>query len=126
MSLSIEECLKIMEECSEEFYKKRDTHSFEDILNLYISDHNMYIKTLSMCKCCERHQQNRPTHSSCEQPEWNLEHDTNIYKNKCTCPCRHYIRTICSAYHNKKRKVDVSSSKGSCFRSQCEFRCNCK
>lgn len=130
MALSIEECLKNMEKFAEKFYEKRDTHSFEDILNLYIFDFNKYIKALSMCTCCERHQQNRPTHLVNPHEQQEMVYNTCVDKNECTCTCRHYIRILCRANYEKPNKLEKSSSSsggaGCCFRSQCEFRCNCK
>jgi len=128
MALSTEECLNIMEEYSQEFSEKYTTHSFEDILNLYSVDFNTYIKALVACNCCERHKLN----TSCDLVNSYQQQKTPfryVDKNECTCPCRHYIRALCRAYYENQDSYKKSSSSTNvdcCFRSQCEFRCNCK
>tara|TARA_B100000035_G_C20736234_1_gene437731 strand:+ start:123 stop:539 length:417 start_codon:yes stop_codon:yes gene_type:complete len=61
------------------FYKNRILNR-QDVLN-----------TLSACKCCERHQKNKPSVLS----KWE---DTTIPSSQytpCKCSCRHLSRWIC-------------------------------
>lgn len=64
-----------------------------DSLYFNVTDPNKYIKILSECKCCERHQRERPT---CLYL-WKDTHfnGTNLTAGECSCPCRHYARFIC-------------------------------
>lgn len=51
------------------------------------------LTTLNSCKCCKRHQINKPY----ELVHW-IENQTNLNttQNKnCNCPCRHLARFIC-------------------------------
>ncbi len=61
------------------FYKNRILNR-QDVLN-----------TLSACKCCERHQINKPSVlSKWEETTISLSHYT-----PCNCSCRHLSRWIC-------------------------------
>jgi hypothetical protein len=125
MSLFAENVIEILDQLKKNYHTNNKYSSFESILNKELLNADKCIKSLSMCKCCERHQQNRPQHLQ----RWlELEfHNTQLTDNDCKCPCRHYSRHICRACYkqDKSDKQDKSLSKGSCFRSQCEFRCNC-
>ena len=61
-----------------------------------------YVKNLSHCKCCERHQEKKPkTLTDRFQYPMNPK-DENFYDNKnfCSCTCRHISRALCFVYHN--------------------------
>jgi|TARA_B100000768_G_C11064964_1_gene284138 hypothetical protein len=51
------------------------------------------LTTLSACKCCPRHQKNKPTTLK-KWFEINKE-TTEIQWHQCKCSCRHYSRWIC-------------------------------
>jgi len=49
------------------------------------------LSTFTACKCCERHQQNKPDGSSVwEETEFNWREKAN-----CNCECRHLSRFLC-------------------------------
>lgn len=48
------------------------------------------ISTFTACKCCERHQQNKPDGSSVWQ-----ETNFNWRESNCKCECRHLSRFLC-------------------------------
>jgi hypothetical protein len=48
-----------------------------------------YLKDLSQCTCCERHQMNRP---SCIEDK--KTYVSNGLSNNCDCACRHFSRII--------------------------------
>ena len=129
MALSTKNVIEILDQLKKDYHTNNKYSSFESILNEELSNADKFVKRLSMCKCCERHQQNRPQHlQQWLEPEFS---NTQLNKddNDCKCQCRHYSRHICRACYqekSKKSKPDVSLSKVSCFRSQCEFRCNCQ
>ena len=50
-----------------------------------------YLSKLSECKCCDRHQKNRPCNIT-DFKEYDWTGDNNSYE--CNCACRHYSRTI--------------------------------
>jgi len=59
-----------------------------------------YLVELSKCRCCERHQTNRPCNIN-ELKEYpsnggsSVDKHENMFMNGiCRCPCRHYCRTI--------------------------------
>lgn len=53
---------------------------------------NDVLKTFASCKCCERHQINKPTVLA-------MWHDIEVTRYRqerfCLCPCRHLSRWIC-------------------------------
>ena len=63
-----------------------------------------YFSKLSECKCCDRHQKNRPCNiTDYKKYEFNGCSDAKINAcNECNCACRHYSRQI--AYEFSKSK----------------------
>jgi len=59
-----------------------------------ILDQSSVLTTLNACKCCERHQINKPKNLSyVDDSHWG---QYNLYKtNNCKCNCRHLSRFIC-------------------------------
>ena len=57
------------------------------------------IKKCSECKCCERHQKNRP--DSLEWCEYNGQCQGNQYEYECNCKCRSFSRWVCRAYRDE-------------------------
>ncbi len=54
------------------------------------------LDTLVLCKCCERHNINKPT----TMIPW-IELDFNITQDKpCNCSCRHVARFICRQFED--------------------------
>jgi len=129
--MTLIDCLQKLEDIAIVYDNTSENYDkFEDVLNEYIMDHNLYIQTLLTCKCCDRHQENKPEYlQELINPHFN---NTQLNESHCRCPCRHYSRAICRAYykkqnhdHDQKQKTQKSDQSGLCFRSQCEFRCNC-
>ena len=61
-----------------------------------------YVANLSHCKCCSRHQINKPK-SLTDRFQYPMnEKDENFYfdANICKCTCRHISRALCFVYHN--------------------------
>lgn len=55
------------------------------------------IKELNECKCCERHQINKPT----QLENWlEIEKEQFAQYYDCDCDCRHRARWICRNYFN--------------------------
>ena len=63
-----------------------------------------YLSELSECRCCERHQKNRPCNITDDKVyDLNGPSKKKINAcNKCNCACRHYSRHI--AYEFSKSK----------------------
>lgn len=54
----------------------------------------------SECKCCIRHNTNKPHHLA---PWIDTPFNTGeINRLECKCPCRHNARFICRIFNNKK------------------------
>jgi hypothetical protein len=60
------------------------------------SSHEKFTKMITelrQCKCCERHQTNRPTtFAPLEETQFKPPQSK---MNECNCTCRHIIRMIC-------------------------------
>ena len=72
--------------------------AFEDIIlnNMSKCEREQMIILLNTCKCCDRHQVNRPTYTHYKNgliPHYSL----STSDSKCKCPCRHICRFICRA-----------------------------
>ena len=71
------------------------------IISGYIDDFQRYVKALHKCKCCARHQINKP--EEYYDMEWDMEPDRPAQSehglvpkhNSCQCPCRHMARFCC-------------------------------
>ena len=67
------------------------------ILNIYNKNHyilcNEILNTMNLCKCCARHQINKP--NKLEPWEELPFQFTHINNNECFCSCRHISRMIC-------------------------------
>ena len=55
-------------------------------------DYNHIFSTLLSCNCCERHQQNKPSHIGCE-----MNYPISLINQECNCSCRFICRRICEA-----------------------------
>lgn len=49
------------------------------------------LATLNACKCCEKHQINKPSTIK----KWNETEFHGTQQTYCNCPCRHLARFIC-------------------------------
>jgi hypothetical protein len=68
--------------------------SFMSFLKFKLPDKETIVDILSHCKCCERHQKNKPSHIN----DWKLNFmPKESEENTCKCICRHYSRMICSS-----------------------------
>ena len=72
---------------------------FESVILKYINDPEHFIKTLSKCKCCKRH--------NCRKPKHLQDYDyldnmiLQFSYTDCKCPCRHASRFIFKAFNNQ-------------------------
>ena len=60
------------------------------------------LRNLSMCKCCDRHQLNRPSIESYDRGHTDNYTRRSAQKNggncaNCLCSCRYYAREVCRA-----------------------------
>ena len=55
-----------------------------------IDEGKAFLEEFSKCKCCKRHQTNRP----CKVEELSTDVALNDYKD-CKCDCRHASRILC-------------------------------
>ena len=77
---------------------------FYDILinNITEEERINMIKILNKCKCCKKHNKNKPTikqYLNGYVPHYSLTN--NLNNLKCNCSCRHYIRHICRAKNDE-------------------------
>ena len=88
---------KILTKINSEYNYSYDSIKYVDLVKQYFNSSDAYnfIKILSTCTCCSRHQQNRPNtlelNYKCSQPSC-------TDKNACQCQCRHIIRWLNRAY----------------------------
>ena len=69
--------------------------TFEQYIQLNLSNPMNAVKVLDTCKCCERHQKNRP-HKLGKINE--MPGSPYHFNKSCTCQCRHLSRFICRAF----------------------------
>lgn len=72
------------------------------VFSSHIDDLQKYVKALHKCKCCARHQINKPRHYY--DMEWDIDPSDFILAaqqiqshRNCSCPCRHMARACCVA-----------------------------
>ena len=71
-------------------------NTFEEYIRLNISNPMNAVRVLDTCKCCERHQKNRP-HKLKKWKEFpGSPYNFNNYY--CSCQCRQLSRFICRAF----------------------------
>lgn len=79
--------------------KELEINPFEIIFNkeqsisdIRIQIYNKHLEILSKCKCCDRHQINKPK----KLQKWiNYQSKPSLLNVHCTCDCRHRARNIC-------------------------------
>ena len=73
----------------------------EALVRKHINDPNVFIKNYNKCKCCKRHQRERPRSlydkSFVSEPNPSREPS---YMATCNCPCRHNSRFIYKTFNN--------------------------
>lgn len=102
---------KIYNNDSDSHYRhhtERQYGCFVDLLNNHVNDHLHLLNGLNKCKCCPRHEINRPqvvTHSESNTGEIILAppfrtryEESSMIDNECSCRCRHGMRWICRSY----------------------------
>lgn len=70
-------------------------HSFYDEFLAQLGDHVQVVSRLIKCKCCSRHQRNKPF----TEGEFNINMPgafsmRDFHKRPCLCTCRHHLRFI--------------------------------
>ena len=68
-----------------------------DLLSVTVNDHDYMVKQLDKCKCCLRHQANRPPdilHSNLGTKKAYPYH----MRSDCKCMCRHFSRQLVSSF----------------------------
>ena len=84
--------------------EKSSNDAFDNFKKDLKENGSEYLSKLSECKCCDRHQKNRP----CNITDYKVYDLNGPSKekinacNKCNCACRHYSRHI--AYEFSKSK----------------------
>lgn len=73
--------------------------------NLTIEEANLICNELSLCNCCDRHKERKPTSIEKEWVEYprnnnNHYYDFDHYYNTCNCNCRHISRFLNRAFSN--------------------------
>ena len=66
-------------------------NNYKLFYNNKIIKNNDVLKTLNACKCCVRHQKNKPNNMQ----EWVETEFHNTQYTSCNCSCRHLARFIC-------------------------------
>lgn len=83
-----------------DYYDNQFIHPYSEYNNEFLKEYdaNILIKALNTCKCCDRHQKNRPKHI--QDYSWikeihNMDQDNNY---SCKCYCRMNSR-LCFRIH---------------------------
>ena len=102
-NLPIISILKYIKNIDNTFYLTNDIYYY-DFLIEYITEieREHIIETLNLCKCCCRHQRNRPSldkYKSGFCPDYSTSNNTS--NNLCKCACRYIIRDICRAKNDE-------------------------
>jgi len=93
----------------EEFHRSRENNNdipFWYVLEQKCMDPEKSLEILSKCKCCKRHQKNRPTDLNnyvipTTSPLNLAPEDKHILLNYvCNCPCRNYSRWIVRSFYS--------------------------
>lgn len=101
----IEKVLNKQKKIHQQFIERKNINlSYSDLLleNFTPQQAQQDVITLSHCKCCSRHQINKPK-SLTDRFQYPInEKDVNFYDNPdiCKCTCRHVSRALCFCYHN--------------------------
>jgi len=78
--------------------------NWNQFLNFYIPDPEIILKNLSLCRCCLRHQTNRPSNVD-DIIKINYIKPFNQKKKKCLCDCRHICRRLVQIIKNDSRNI---------------------
>jgi hypothetical protein len=91
---TLDVCMKLMK-VAVELYESRaeKTVTMEECINRIISTNvkQHFITALNTCKCCDRHQVDRPT----KYGTWIVRKVPTSQYTDCNCQCRHFARNIC-------------------------------
>lgn len=80
-----------------------DDVSFWDVLEEKCVDPERSLEVLAKCRCCKRHQINKPVVLGNELRQQSVAHYDHDEKQVllnyiCNCPCRHYARWIARTF----------------------------
>ena len=83
-------------------------HTFDEFLakktDFTIDEGKTFLEKFSKCKCCERHQTNRP----CKVEEFTYIEPTDYKEPECNCDCRHASRFVCRAIKEMEPNTEES------------------
>lgn len=78
--------------------------SFSPLYDYLKHDHEHIFQVLSRCKCCLRHQRNRPVSCKVDYPILpmsTMSREEQIGKRRiCDCNCRHIMRLMAHHFHH--------------------------
>lgn len=74
-----------------EYYVGCPYNSFIQLISEKIDDPEHLVQVFNTCKCCARHQINRPKNINDNNFDFNISYNYS----KCICECRHNSRMIC-------------------------------
>ena len=72
---------------------------FENIVITNISDPDHFVNILKQCKCCARHQINKPSSLNDYPQQYDIDHIPSN-QNTCLCSCRHHSRWIVRSFNS--------------------------
>ena len=68
---------------------------------------------LNKCKCCDRHQLNRPTIiGQYEETKGGVPENRKLGDDDCKCDCRHRARMLCRYYMHEMQRAVISLEEG--------------
>ena len=102
VEVDAEEVLKNISELQNEYDRNTFNDSFAIFLKNSISRHkaDKYIEILNNCKCCAKHQLNRPKNLN-DDPDLSFFKMGTYKEPSCYCKCRHYSRWLYRAHSEK-------------------------
>lgn len=79
--------------------EQREFNCFVDLLNVHVDDHLHLFNCLKKCKCCDRHQTNRPYNLRVAiSGDDDVDATYNDVEHTCNCRCRHAMRQLSRSY----------------------------
>jgi len=105
--MKLPEAYSLIRQMDHDFQQDRESfESYGDVLKKHIPTREKaleFVKVIETCKCCPAHQVRRPTAKEFEeghQGKYPLRCD--FCTNKCWCPCRSTVRSLCGVWNDKE------------------------